>query len=103
MADNNDFALRLYQRLRGGQGNLIVSPYSISTALAMTHAGAAGETKRQMAKAVGFYLPEAQLNPAFAELQYIITRAGNGPSGGPVSPSDCTPRMRCGCSRARRC
>jgi len=39
---NNCFALQLYQQLRGEKGNLFFSPYSISTALAMTYAGARG-------------------------------------------------------------
>ena len=33
---NNFFAFDLYQRLRGRSDNLFFSPYSISTALAMT-------------------------------------------------------------------
>jgi serpin B len=47
---NNRFALQLYERLRGGEGNLFFSPYSISTALAMTYAGARGRTQEQMAQ-----------------------------------------------------
>ena len=39
---SNAFALDLYGQLRGGDGNLFFSPYSISTALAMTSAGRAG-------------------------------------------------------------
>jgi len=51
---NNDFALELYAQLRDQQGNLFLSPYSISTALAMTYAGARGQTERQMAAALHF-------------------------------------------------
>ena len=51
---NTRFALDLYSRLRTGEGNLFLSPYSISTALAMTYAGARGETARQMASALHF-------------------------------------------------
>ena len=40
---HNTFALDLYARLRGRSGNLFFSPYSISTALGMTSAGARGE------------------------------------------------------------
>src|SRR4051794_41104090 len=48
---NNAFACDLYARLaKGGEGNLFCSPYSIETALAMTLAGAKGETAGQMAK-----------------------------------------------------
>jgi serpin B len=47
---NNRFALQLYQKLRDSEGNLFFSPYSISTALAMTYAGARGQTQEQMAQ-----------------------------------------------------
>jgi len=53
-AGNNKFALELYGTLRAGQGNLFLSPYSISTALAMTYGGAKGATSEQMAKALQF-------------------------------------------------
>jgi serpin B len=42
------FAVDLYRRLATNPGNLILSPYSVAVALAMTRAGAAGETARQM-------------------------------------------------------
>jgi serpin B len=49
---NNSFAIALYRQLQGGPGNLFFSPYSISTALAMTHAGSRGSTQEQMAQAL---------------------------------------------------
>ncbi|MHC4538555.1 MAG: serpin family protein [Planctomycetota bacterium] len=51
---NNRFALELYATLRGQGGNLFFSPYSVSTALAMTHAGARGQTASQMAQVLHF-------------------------------------------------
>ena len=51
---NNIFALELYQELRTGNENIFFSPYSISTALAMTYAGARGNTAKQMAEALQF-------------------------------------------------
>jgi len=51
---NNQFALALYQKLRSGDGNLFFSPYSVSTALAMTYAGARAETERQMGEAMWY-------------------------------------------------
>lgn len=65
---NNAFALDLYARLREKEGNLFYSPYSISTALAMTYAGARGETAEQMARVLHFSLASGRLHPAFAEL-----------------------------------
>jgi serpin B len=46
---NNQFAFDLYAQLRGETGNLFFSPYSISSALSMTYAGAGGETAKEMA------------------------------------------------------
>ncbi|MCK4293245.1 MAG: serpin family protein [Planctomycetes bacterium] len=51
---NNKFALALYAKLRAQEGNLFFSPYSISTALAMTYAGARGKTAAQMAQTLRF-------------------------------------------------
>jgi serpin B len=51
---NNKFALKLYAKLRSEEGNLFFSPYSISTALAMAHAGARGQTEAQMAGVLHF-------------------------------------------------
>ncbi len=49
---NNRFAMELYQKLATAEGNLFFSPYSISTALGMTYAGAKGQTAKQMAEAL---------------------------------------------------
>jgi len=74
---NNAFALDLYRSLRGKAGNLIYSPYSVSAALAMTYAGARGETESQMAKSLRFDLPQEQLHAAFNQLDLSLTRAGS--------------------------
>jgi serpin B len=65
---NCEFALDLSGRLGGESGNRFFSPYSISTALAMTYAGAQGETARQLAKVLHFTLPPEQLHPTFRAL-----------------------------------
>ncbi len=65
--DNTGFACDLYQKLRVSDGNLFFSPYSISAALAMTYAGARGDTESQMAKTMRFSMNQ-DVHPAFAEL-----------------------------------
>ena len=65
---NNQFAFDLYGRLRTEPGNLIFSPNSISTALAMTYAGARADTESQMADVLHFDLSQDRLHPAFSAL-----------------------------------
>eukprot|EP00913_Durusdinium_trenchii_P023385 g21963.t1 len=66
----NRFACRLYRQLSGkSDDNLFFSPGSISLALAMTFAGAAGETADEMVDALGISLPAEQLHEAFRQLQ----------------------------------
>jgi serpin B len=68
VAYNNKFAFDLYGTLCAEKGNLFFSPYSISSALAMTYAGANGETAKQMAKTLFFGASPDALHAAFAEL-----------------------------------
>ena len=65
---NNAFALDLYQKLKDKPGNLFFSPYSISSALAMTCAGARGQTEMEMTNTLHFNLPSEKLHPAFKAL-----------------------------------
>ncbi len=72
VAGNTAFALELYRQLKEEDGNLFYSPYSISLALAMTYAGADGETEAQIAQALHFTLPQGQLHPAFNALDLLL-------------------------------
>ena len=54
VAGNNRFGLALYREISGEPGNLFFSPSSIHTALAMTYAGARGQTAGQMAQTLGY-------------------------------------------------
>lgn len=71
---NNAFALELYQSLRAENGNLILSPFSISLALAMTYSGAHGETEAQMAKVLNFSGQE-QTHTAFNALDLALEKS----------------------------
>ncbi|MDQ7781195.1 MAG: serpin family protein, partial [Planctomycetota bacterium] len=76
---NNTFAFDLYARLREDKGNLFLSPASISTALAMTYAGARGNTEAEMAKTLHFELEQAKLHPAFAgAVEYLNAGGAKG-------------------------
>ena len=70
---NTKFAFVIYDRLKGDanapKSNLFFSPYSISTALAMTYGGAREETQNQMATALHFTLPDQKLYSTFGDLQ----------------------------------
>jgi serpin B len=68
------FGADLYGVLAGEHagGNLVFSPASIVTALAMTYAGAAGTTAEEMAAALHFSLPEEALHRAFNSLDTLI-------------------------------
>src|SRR5215510_10557930 len=77
---NNAFAVDIYQTLSAKDGNLILSPFSISLALAMTYAGARGETESQMADTLHFDLPQGQLHPAFNALDQDLATRGEAKS-----------------------
>ena len=69
---NTAFALDLYHQLEGEEGNLFYSPYSISLALAMTYAGARGETAEEMQSVLRFPEPPERVHAGFNTLdQYF--------------------------------
>jgi serpin B len=78
---NSAFAFELYQSLKGEEGNLFYSPYSISLALAMTYAGARGETAQQMVDTLQFLLEQDRLHPAFNWLDAELASRGEGAAG----------------------
>ncbi len=66
---NTAFALDLYRRLAPErEGNLFLSPFSISTAFAMVQAGARGRTADQIASVFRFPAGGDRLHPVFAAL-----------------------------------
>ena len=78
---NSAFAFELYRALRDQEGNLFYSPHSISVALAMTYAGARGETAQQMADTLEFLLEQERLHPAFNWLDAELASRGEGAQG----------------------
>lgn len=73
-AANRVFAFHLYHAIRGQDGNLFFSPYSLSVVLAMAYAGARGSTAEQMAHALRFTLSQDQLHPVFKALGQALTK-----------------------------
>ncbi len=77
---NTAFATDLYRTLAAdptSKGkNLFFSPHSISIALAMTYAGASGDTATEMASALHYTLPQDRLHPAFNALDLALTSRG---------------------------
>jgi len=73
IADNNQFAFDLYGQLKNNSGNLFFSPYSISTALAMTYAGSRNNTEKEMAQVMRYTLEQNKLHSAFSRLQVGLT------------------------------
>ena len=82
---NSAFAFKLYQALRQQEDNqddnLFYSPYSISVALAMTYAGARGDTAEEMADILRFLLDQNSLHPAFNWLDTELASRGEGAQG----------------------
>ena len=65
----NQLAVDLHRQLATGNENLCVSPYSIESALAMTFAGADGETRSEMARVLHFPSDASAVPASFASLQ----------------------------------
>ncbi len=78
---NSTFAWNLYQILKQTDSNVFYSPYSISEALAMTYAGANGDTAKQMADTLQFLLAQDKLHPAFNNLDLLLKQRGQGAEG----------------------
>ncbi len=66
------FAVDLYRRLAAGKGNIFFSPHSISSALAMTWAGARDGTREEMRKVLGFEGDPDEVHAAFERLQRVL-------------------------------
>lgn len=80
---NTQFAVDVYKKLAADaeNENIFFSPYSISVALAMTWAGARGDTESQMADTLHFSLDQTSLHPAFDWLDLALNSRGQGAMG----------------------
>jgi serpin B len=79
----------LFREFSTSSGNIVFSPYSIGTAMAMVLAGVRGETEREMAAVLQHSLGRAQINDANASAIATL----NGYDKGNVAPA-CPPGMQ---------
>jgi serpin B len=91
----NALGFELLTKSGESQANALLSPYSIQSALAMTFAGAAGETRAEMGRVLHYTGDEGELHRSFAALQRALDevqrttaeRASNAlRRGGPSEP-----------------
>jgi serpin B len=71
---NNQFALDLYSQLKNSDGNIFFSPYSISTALAMTYEGARGKTAEEMQSVFHFPTDSSLRKSSFAAIHNQLNK-----------------------------
>ena len=81
------FTLDLYSELSGLEnGNFFYSPFSVHQALAMTWAGALGQTEAEMAEVLHFDLPQARLHAAHNALDLELARRAEAEIEGDGEP-----------------
>ncbi len=79
MAAYNNSGQRLFQALATKPGNIVLSPYSIGTAMAMTLAAARGDNAAEMAKVLDLELSREQVNDASAAVIASLNAASSAP------------------------
>jgi len=74
---NNQFAFDLYQKYQDQEeGNIFFSPYSISSALAMTYEGARSQTAQEMQSVFHFPLSDNIRRTGYSNLYQEINKEG---------------------------
>ena len=71
---NNQFAFELYSQYKSKDGNIFFSPYSISSALAMTYEGARGETADEIQTVFHFPKDNSVLRESFLKIYDQINK-----------------------------
>ena len=74
---NNSFAFELFKNVFATDKNTFISPYSISSALAMTYGGARNETELQMSKVLHYDLNQTNTHQGFFELNSTLGKLSN--------------------------
>lgn len=68
IASYNQMAFDLYRQVQQDKDNLVVSPYSIGTAMSMARSGARGRTDGEMAEVLHYSIPADQVDSANAAI-----------------------------------
>ena len=66
--NNNRFTFELFSGLNNSENNLFLSPFSVSSALAMTYEGARNKTRTEMSEVLHFPLDGNILNTSFKRI-----------------------------------
>jgi serpin B len=77
----NNFAVAMYRQLKDEGKNLFFSPYSITAALAMTAAGANGNTKQQILDALQVTLQGVAFDQAMSAIDQSIMSHADATAG----------------------
>ena len=68
----NEIGLDLYRKLASGDDNLCLSPYAVENALAMTLAGADGQTREEMARVLHTQAAGEDVHASFGALRRAL-------------------------------
>lgn len=91
----NALGVDLYKLQASGEANLLISPYSIENALAMTYAGADGDTRAEMQRVLHLPADDTAVHASFQNLATELVALRNRSmewvkrskeSGGPSTP-----------------
>jgi serpin B len=85
ISGNSQFAVDIYQELVDENENQMLSPYSISTALAMVYAGADGNTATELQDVMGFGGNHTNFHQIFNRLTTNIEQHVSSPTNSEVN------------------
>ena len=75
--NNNQFTFELFSDLNTANGNLFLSPFSVSSALAMTYEGARNKTRKEMSDVLHFPEDAKTINKSFKNLISDTQKSAN--------------------------
>ena len=71
---NNQFAFELYAKYKSNDGNIFFSPYSISSAIAMTYEGARGKTADEIQSVFHFPKDDVLRRESFLKINNLMNK-----------------------------